>query len=233
MKTLTQLYSDRLMSCLPTITRTLLFVTLVRSACAYLRTGFLLRYIQVLMAIVSLFILDGCMVTQDVTVKRLYVNSKVFDESGNPVSAYLFYNLEPEPRIFFLRTKGARIRANSNGWLHGEIRERWPKILSKKDDVDESFWYGAIDTFVAAPGYAPVRYTGQDEILLIKTDQFSEIKSESFPSCPGSRTEPWWVTFKNDDENRRIPIRRDYIFLDMSKAERSRSLHRRAPSHVL
>ena len=170
----------------------------------------------------ALCVMAGCM-----SVRRYDICSRVFDEQGRAVSsACLLYNQGVGVRFAHndgCRTSGVGLHADAKGFLRGEVDERRTKN-NGWCAVERSRWDGTIDAFVAAPGYAPVRYVGQKEVLMLREVEFSDIMATPQKQARQklSKSYPLWVSFRGDGENRRIRVEEKFMSLgDMSDDERN------------
>ena len=134
----------------------------------------------ILVALISSCLWQGCVScsthpkNQSVSVQErdFSVNVVVHDEEGEPIEgACLFYGHNeslycggvPMCQIATANECGSifvdAIEVVEVGPGHGWVGTEW----------------GSLRMFIAAPGYAPVAFTGQNEVVLIKTEEFEPI----------------------------------------------------------
>ena len=134
----------------------------------------------ILVALISSCLWQGCVScsthpkNQSVSVQERYfsVNVVVHDEEGEPIEgACLFYGHEES-----FRYGGVPMcqiaTANESGTILVDAIEVVEVGLGHGWDGCE---WGSLRMFIAAPGYAPVAFTGQNEVVLIKTEEFEPI----------------------------------------------------------
>ena len=166
--------------------------------------------LSILVALISSCLWQGCVSCsthpkdQSVSVQErdFSVNVVVHDEEGEPIEgACLFYG-----HCESFRYGGVPMCQIATANEFGKI---FVGAIEVVDAGPGYGWVGAewasLRMFIAAPGYAPVAFTGQNEVVLIKTEEFEPISYGRY-SNPCS-----YVRLKGADPLSRILLAEIYI----------------------
>lgn len=155
------------------------------------------------------FFLVGCISRQSSRVcqYKYKVACCVHDEQFNKIpEACMLYGFEMpkmERQIY-----GGATRCSVAASYGERVSLIKTNIVQVKDSGPLLKGWGDLTAFIVAPGYAPVVWDGQHEVVLIKTDEFEGVYScESRTSCPFAR-------IKGADSYSRIPLLEFTIDLD-------------------
>lgn len=166
--------------------------------------------LSILVALISSCLWQGCVSCSthpkkpilSVQERDFCVSCVVHDEEGEPIEgACLFYGHEES-----LYCGGVPMCQIATANEFGKI---FVDAIEVVDAGPGYGWVGAewasIRMFIAAPGYAPVAFTGQNEVVLIKTEEFEPISYGRY-SDPCS-----YVRLKGADPLSRILLAEIYI----------------------